>query len=407
MDITCRLAALLLALLLAVPGCSKDKPTAQNAEPMLPVDTSGDTSDEAGVSAAQAEMFARGLSTAMMSGDVSAVRQLIDWGGMIDRSVEGLGFDEQTRNGFRQGALQSVDQLVMVIKNQTSQGGSYRYVRTVKRGDRWHVIMRLVANEGAMNYHDLRLENRGGRVIADRLYVALTGEHFSDSLRATAAQALSSSQSMVSRLTGQAKRDFEALMKSRDMSLAVQSGDAQRALEVYDTLPESAQQSKLVSIHRIMALSTVDETQYVAAIEDYSRRFPDDATLGLISLDAAFLRKDSALLKRSYDSIQRWSGGDPLLTLMVASIRAKWGDVDEAMAMARQVDVRALGMVDAHDYSLGLALASQDHERALQELRTLRDSHGYQFSDLTQAEGYEAFAASPQYQQFLSDTVKR
>jgi hypothetical protein len=407
MNTRCCLYSLVAVLLLAVAGCQKSTPTAQTSEPLLPADTSPDPPNLQGITSGQAETYARDLSLAMMSGDVAMVRRLIDWGGMIDRSLDGFEIDEKVRSGFRQGALQSVDRLVNVIHSQTADGGSYLFVRTVRRGDRRHVIMRLVSNEGAMNYHDLRLQSLNGGIVGDRLFVALTGELFSDSLRATAAQGLTSGQSFVSRLTGQAKRDLETLNQTREMSLAVQAGQSPRALQIYDSLPEQAQQTKLVSLHRVMALASLDESQYIAAIDDYSNRFPGDATLGLITLDAAYLRKDIGLLMKSYDSIQRWSGGDPLLALMVASIRAQFGEVDAAIEMSRGVNVEALQLVDAHDYALGLALVAQDHDRALNELRTLRDNHGYVFADLSTIKGYEAFAASPHYQQFLADSVRR
>ena len=208
-------------------------------------------------------------------------------------------------------------------------------------------------------------------------------------------------------LSPEATRELSNVRELSQLMAAAQSGQHAQALKLYGALPAELRQSKFALLGRLMALIHGDETLYVKALEEYSSRFPDDARLGLFLLDIAFLRKDSKLLKKAYDSLQGWSGGDPLMTLMVASIRAGWGEKEEALRLAGQVDVSALGVSLAHDLSLSLALAIKDHKRALTDLRALRDRYNYEFNDLSTVEGYQHFAASAEYQQLLSDGNKR
>ena len=194
---------------------------------------------------------------------------------------------------------------------------------------------------------------------------------------------------------------MENLTKQQEMSTAVQQADYQRALQLYDELPAKIQQMKLPMLFRVMSLADGDYDEYVDAINEYSERFPNDACLGLITLDAAGIKKDEALLLKSYDSIQKWTGGDPYLTTLVAGVRATFGATDEAQEMIETVDVDALGLAGAHDFALTVSLARDDHESTLHHLAALRDRYGYEFSDLAAVEDFKRFAASPAYQQWL------
>ena len=135
-------------------------------------------------------------------------------------------------------------------------------------------------------------------------------------------------------------------------------------------------------------------------IDDFIAAFPDDAAVGLITIDAAVFREDHELLMKSYDQLQRFTGGDPLLSLMIGGVLANQGNADQAKKLTESIDPSTIGLASAHDYKLSVAMAVDDHAGTLKELITLRDEYGYELSDLTNIEGFEKFIASPQHEQW-------
>ena len=77
--------------------------------------------------------------------------------------------------------------------------------------------------------------------------------------------------------------------------------------------------------------------------------------------------------------------------------------MDEAVELTKDIDPAPLGLADAHDYKMTIALANKDHQTVLKELRVLRDKFGYQFSEFGGVEGYEGFVDSPEHSEWLKD----
>ena len=398
-----------LVILAFLVGCEHPNSSSfQTTEPtaLLPVSTAssggdGDPSPE--ISESEADAFAIQLATSMSNNEATELAALVDFAAICDRATEGLGSMKLQRD-FTAGAVTISQDLANTISQQVTQGGSYRHVRNVQRGPNRHVVMRLMTSEGTTNYHDLRLHRKDGRVVADQLFIASTGESFSDTLRALAATSLISQGSVVDRLSGKAKQDLDALLKQAKLAVFVRQGKYAEAIAAYETLPTELQQQKLPKLYRVMALAfDEDEQKYLEALDDFAQSFPGDACLGLITIDAAVLRKDDDMLVKAYDMVMQWTGGDPMLTLMIASNRAIMGNGDAAARMVEGIDVAAIKLPDAHDYMMTLALYREDFEVVLEHLRYLRDDYGYQFGNLADSEPFEEFAASPQYQQFLAD----
>ncbi|WP_182866799.1 hypothetical protein [Stieleria mannarensis] len=392
---------LLLALFV---GCNQSTTqTPAEIEPTrLEEITTGDDSVVSDVSTDEANEFAVRWQQAIEQNDAATAREMIDWKAIFDRALVGFDVDPRFRSGFHQGASQAVKNLVGVIHQGIQQSGSYRLVHTVQRGQSQHVVMRLLTSDGGTNYHDIQLTRKDGKVVGDHLFIAMTGESFGDSLRTNVAAVIQSQNSVLARLSGTAKTEMDNLNKQQEMSTAVQQGNYPRALEIYEALPAKTKQMKLPMLFRVMSLAEGDYDAYVEAINEYSQRFPNDACLGLITLDAAGINQDEALLMKSYDSIQKWTGGDPYLTTLVAGVRATFGAAEQAAEMLETVDVDALELAGAHDFALTVSLARDDHQSTLHHLTALRDQYGYEFTDLTTVEDFKSFAASPVYQQWLA-----
>ena len=150
----------------------------------------------------------------------------------------------------------------------------------------------------------------------------------------------------------------------------------------------------------IMAADPEDKGAYLAAIDQFSNRFPEDPALAMLTFDTAVMRGDMETLKESKRYVDEWTGGDPYFDGMVAASYVKMDQLEAAAESARNVDPEQLDVADAHDMLVGIGLATQDYDMVLKNLLILRDQYGYQFSDVRDAEGFECFVASPQFEEW-------
>ncbi|QDT10379.1 hypothetical protein [Planctomycetes bacterium K23_9] len=370
---------------------------ADKEDASVPAASQSDITDEE--SGAFGLQWAKSLS----EGDVPTASQLIDWDGILDRSMDGLTDDPKFRSGFKRGATPALGQLVRQIAKVTQGTGTYELVGVVRRNGEPHVVHRLIDDQGAMNYHDLHLRRDGTRIVGDELFIAASGEAFSDTLRGLVGTALQSQRSIVDRISGQSANELKRLENQMAISRAVQAGNKAEALRLYGLLTPDLKKQKIPMLYRIMATDVEDEAAYSTAVNEYIRQFPEDASVGLISIDAAVMGKNPELLAKAHKALTGWTGGDELLDMMIAANFAAMDEVEMAKEIVKDVDVSDSKDANIHDYRLAVALAADEHAETLARLRSLRDDFGYEFTDLRQAEGFERFAASSEFQEWLAE----
>lgn len=409
-----------LGCILFVSGCNPDAEspsTASQPTTLPPVDRvqPGDPewkevgSDDAGntpssepVSNEEAEEFARKWEESIRTGDAAGGAMLIDMDALSDRILAPFDVNDQFRRGFRSGMSQTIESILEQLSAEEQKGGSYRVVNVAMRGGQPHAMFRLLGSDGSLNYHDLRIVRKEAGLVADQFFIAMTGEDISDSVRENAAPVIRASQSPVARVTGEDERQRERLNRQYEMALAMRSSDYVKVMQIYEELPSDEKESKSVQLHRLVAAMNLESDEYLQVIDEYEQRFPNDPSLPMITMDAAVMREDFEQLEKSYAALQLWVGGDPLLDLMVASTFASFGRVERADEIVADIDVNAVGIADAHEYALNMALVKKDHEAVLTQLRKLRE-YGFGYGDLQEAEGFEEFVKSSAYQAWLSD----
>ena len=340
---------------------------------------------------------------AVIRGDAATVRALVDWTAVFERSIDNLVFNPAMRTGFLDGVAGAVDQLAAGLSDDLGESGTYALIRIARRGGQPHAIFRLISDSGALNYHDIPLRKSEGKVVGDELFLASTGEAYSDTLRQSVGPRFRARQSISGKLTGRAERELDLLEKRSEINTAIAEGDPASALRIYRSLPPAMQRDKVIMLSRINATPVDDKAAYTAAVTQYIEAHPEDRSVGLIALDAAVMTDDAAMLIRSHASLTRWVGGDPVLDAMVAAHLALMGDIDRAQSMIADVDLGDHPIADVHNYALTIALAADDHDETLKRMRVLRDRFGWELRRLDGVEGFEAFVESPQYQSWLTD----
>lgn len=393
---------LLCCLCTLAAGCSSSSQPERDKAQLAQTDAEGAASN---LSEEQALEFGKQLEAAIVARDMNKATQLIPFELMADRIVSGAGatgeMAEQLKAGMMNG--RPVATLMTQVVDSLGDNGQYKLLRVMSRGGQMHAVFRLLTSDGGLNYHLFRLIPSGGKAVADELYVAMSGEAVTETMIEACRPAVASAQSAVGRLTGESKKKVDELLKCKQMTIALQSGRTQEALNIIESLAPETRKMKNVQLARLGALADGDETIYLQALEDYAKMFPGDPSLALISLDRAVLKEDADRLLGCFKNLTDWTGGDNYLATMTASLLSMWGKEAKAREIYDNLEIPRESSADTHDFYMTAALHLKDYDVVLQELRILRDDFDYEFQDLSQFELYTDFAKSSQYQQWLSD----
>lgn len=396
----------LLCSLVVSTGCdsSSISPSVKLTLPPASTDNSSSVNDD--ITVAEAEAFAEAwVSYIDGTGNGKAAKGLVSWVGIAERAFKPFKVSAKFRRGLIEGATKdSGAAFVNEIRRFVENGATYQLVKVISRRGKRHVVFRLYDEGLGLNYHDFQLERANGRVRASHLYIALTGEELAETLRNLMAPAIISSNSLLGKLTGEQELQMKTMEDLKKMKESTTAGNNAEALRIYDSLPSKTQNMKLVLLSKMSNLDIdKDEAAYLETIEKYSKLYPKDPSLGLVTMDAAYIRKDLALIEKSRKLIQAWTGGDPFLDLLVGMLLADLGEVDKGVELTKDIDPSPLRFAAAHDYKMTIALAANDYPTVVKELGVLRQSFGYEFGDFKGVEGFEGFVDSPEYTEWIAE----
>lgn len=342
-------------------------------------------------------------------GDVRRSGGLLDWDGILGKATDGFPrgpeldaaraefareFGEKVRQS---GGLAS--QVAAVIK----QGGDYRLLGMDSIGGQPRARFRLLLPDSAgFNYHLLTFHREeSGDVRIRDVYDALTGEVLSQTLRRAFLPFLAKAG-----VSGLGPTDVLALKHADDLSRLAELVRQQQfaeSLELQRGLPPELQSRKHLLLIRVQAAQWVSEADYEAAIGEFSRHFPDDASADLLSLDGLVLKESYDRALSSVDRIDRLIGGDPYLHVVRAGIHYQAERPQEAEDAARRAIAGDPTLEDAYWQITTISLDARDFDTTRETLTLLRDRLKVELQDLTQVPEYAEFVKSPQYRQWMAE----
>jgi hypothetical protein len=396
-------AYLVLTVVCAVglAGCNKG----DNAEQ---AGSAGEAAELAGMpvgpppSQDECATFGEELERAMRDGDVATFNRLVDWDALCRRAEHGLDLSAKDSRDFRAGLRNNVGGASGIVGSSAEavrKGGDIRFVRTRTRAGRKSVLFRMSV-DGGLNYIEFPLARRAnGNIVATDFYVYLSGENFSQTGRRILLMIIAAqNRSVVDRIVG---KESDFVRHSRDiqtLSKAASRNDFTGGLAAYRRMPESLQREKFVQIQRLLCASNVSEEEYLAAMEDMRKHFPDDPCIDFISIDAYVLRGEFPEAMACIDRLSKSLGGDAALESKRGDLLIHQGDYPAARAAARRAidggDVRP----EPYYVILAAALREQQHDETLDLLKQFAQRFNLVLEDLETSPEYAQFIRTPQYQ---------
>jgi len=177
------------------------------------------------------------------------------------------------------------------ITNVVTKGGLYSFMRAYEKDGVQHLLFRLY-QDGSLNYHDMELTRVKGKCKIGDLYVYLSGENFSETLR-------SIFDTMFE------ERDGDKWMQiAKKISVKVKSGEYAGAKELFATLPPN-----------IQSLQELETDELIAAMEKYKKSFPNEPNIPFLMINVYVLTGEYTKLREAIDELDKQLGTDPILDL--------------------------------------------------------------------------------------------
>lgn len=353
----------------------------------------------------EANEVAKAIEAAIAHHAQTELNGLIDLDQFADRILHGLPVSEEFRSSYRiqiaeDGGLANVLQEIM---DSVKAGGDYSLVQIMDRDGVHHPMFRLLLPEGrGFNHHEIILnQDKNGKSKIVDIFVYLTGEDVSDSLRAVDLTTfLEQVPELKDSLTG-AEASFAASLKSLQQiqSLAAENkGD--EALKLYETLPEDLRTNKRTLLTKLGVAQRVSDEAYFQVLEEFQKHHPTEPAFLFRMLDMLAVQQRNEDVLQTADLLQQLTGDAYLSLMKVNSLLAlnRMEDARTAVAAAKKVsDSR----IDVYWVEMSVLLKAKDFAAVAKQLDEIAAKFGMKFNDLLAIPDYAEFVVSDEGRAWL------
>ncbi|MFN9718871.1 MAG: hypothetical protein ACK58L_09275 [Planctomycetota bacterium] len=352
-----------------------------------------------------AERIAEAISVAIAHEDESAFSSLIDHELFADRILHGLAVSEEFRSSYRKqiaddGGLANVGtDIIDSVKN----GGDYSLVRIVDRnGDHRPVFRMLLADGSGLSHHEIILnEDRNGKSKIVDIFVYLTGEDVSDSLRAIDLSNIASQSEAVRQSLGTTEAAIveSAGTLQKIQSLATES-QADEALELYDDLPANLKTNRGLLMRKLGVAQRVSEEKYFQVLDECQKHHPMEPAFLFRTLDMLAVQERHLDVLNTVERLLQLTGDEYLNLMKVKPLLAlnRPEDARSAVAAAKKVSDNR---IDAYWVETSVLLKAKDYTAVAKQLDEIATKFGMTFNDLSAIPDYAEFIASDQGKAWL------
>ena len=378
------LQSLVLTFLLAASAAS--------AEDLLPVDS------------AEAVAFGERFARVALGEEPGGLGEVMAVDEMVEESLRAVALPAAEAAGFRTGLKRSLlgDGFLAAIRKSVGADGSLEVLNTRLEDGRRVVRLRMLgANDGGVNYYDLPLKRTRSGVIAEDVYIYMTGEWLTETIANTARTMFEvPPPGLLDRLRGRDGRRaaVDGMGKAQK---AFKAGRFAEVLEVTDGVPKDLRESKMIVTMRLLSAAELDDGRYAAALAEHRRLFPEDPSRDFIAIDHHVLKGETAEAVAAVDAMYERTE-DPYLKMLSGSLLIEAGDAAAAIPRVEASIEGEPGRVDAHWTAVTAYVMTKRHADTLRALKRLDGVAKLEWGDLSENEFYKDFAASPQYAEWLA-----
>ena len=344
----------------------------------------------------------------MAAGSADALNGAIDADAMIERISRNVDAPDAFKKAFVRSAASSL-KFGQQVLTAMEGGGTYSFLRLKTDGGATRALFRLLPAAGGLNYHELVIERRDGKLRIVDILIYITGDLLTDTVRRMYVKgAAEVNKGLLDKLGGSDQLLVKYGHLLEKMGAQVREGKPKEALTSWGLMPEELQKEKLVMTLRVMAAGQIDDEEvYLRAIDAFQKAYPRDTAVDLIAFDGYFLRKKWEETFKTVDRLDQRLGGDPFLEVLRGNVwgaQEKWDNALECFLRGAKAEP---SLVVAHWSVAGAALKVKNWKEVSRTLLILERDLKIEMTDLTEAEDYAEFIKTPEYREWMKARLKK
>jgi hypothetical protein len=402
------LGAGVVVLLVAACGCSKKGSILDAVESVAntPQEVLAAEGCKVDVTEEEARVFSDQLIAALREGRLGDLTDVFDYGVMARIATRGSS-NRSESDGFRRSLVSSLDaKSGGIFEASVKQQATYRRLRITGNTRGRMVLLRVLAEEGAVNYLDLAIvRNKAGKPVIVDAYIYAIGENFSDTMRRMYLLAGGNPSAGLSVKVS----DAEAGRAGDSMTAMAQNfntGNFAAVLREYQGLPEAFKQERICLALNLQASGQISEDEQRQAMNQIRKYHGDAAWANLMLLGDDMLREDYDSALRRIDRTDGEVGGDPFLDAMRAGVYGAKKDYPAAIAAAQRCVKAEPELVEGHNAVVNMSLPAGRFDLVRSELLELQKRFELDLDTWVETEDFAEFRKSDEYPRWQADRKK-
>jgi hypothetical protein len=350
--------------------------------------------------------FARNFAGLLREGKSEEAASMFDNAALLQRTLAGVVIPTKAYGNFVSGALKGMDTrgagLFAALLN-----GNFDFLRITDTTGEPELLFRFVSDKGFDYYRfkfDFLGENDAPRMTD--FYNFNGGEYASQSMRRAVLPLILEMGGQLADGSGMSVNDelfLESMEKIQELTGHIQTGETYLALKLLNELPAPLLNERFVRGMELQVLSGMPEKEkeYIAAMENLMKTFPDDPSLKLLMLDFYRLKKDTKKVFALLDEIEAEVGVDPYHEILRGSLYLVEKDYANAQKSAWSAISADSTVKEAWLIILDAGLKGNDHRSVASALSAMHSDFGLELGKSAYNDPiYQEFFKSPEGKAF-------
>lgn len=345
----------------------------------------------------QVKELVKQLDAAIAHQSAMELSKLLDQNQLMDQILSGFVIvpdeKEEVVRGLKQ--VEGVSDLPEKIIQAVRSGGDYRFVRLVTKDGQLRPLYRLTMPEdGGVNYHELVVELVGEKPLITNVYLYLSGESLSESVRRVLIPALAAEDATI---VGDLSGSEAELLKNRDVLRSINVLTSQEKFEdafaKFDELTPALLQDRTILMTRLVISQALGESEQESVVEALAKAAPGQpcSDFPLFALRKKQGRHDDVI--QIVDRLQAVIE-DPYLDLLKVDALLATGKIDAAREAVVRVKTVCPDRSDVYWMEIAVSLKTRNFEETARLLDEVGKTFGLEFRDLSSVPEYAEFVAS-------------
>jgi hypothetical protein len=350
----------------------------------------------------QAEAAGLAYVAAIQTMDKQSLSRLFDSNDFPQRVAKGGGFNRKTSREYKK-LFKDQNQKQEIIGNMfvglNVEGANFQLRKIMPfKGIENVAMVRAIFADGSMEYYFLEVNEKAK--IVDMFQIS-RGMWLSDSVGQMTALVIGQGDSFFKKLTRSLELNTSAFEYYQPFFDAYAQGGYEEAHKVFLALPDHLRQVRQILELAVFSASNLSEQTYVETLEMLNQAHGNNPELAFMLMDLHATKGDYAAVVQSLNLAMQLTGDDAHLLDLRGTYHSVLGNSELAFAdYTRAVEIEP-SYIDGYwslaDYHNGKA----QYAALTQTLQLIMTNFEWQITaeDLQQAEGFEAYVQSNEFQQ--------